>query len=53
MDMTNAAVIGYMILAAKELKLDKEVIRQLESNMKYFMDMRTEEQAEETYNKFY
>ena len=52
-DMTNAAAIGYMILAAKDLKLDKEVIRQLESNMKYFMDMRTEEEAEEVYNNFY
>lgn len=29
--MTNAAAIGYMILAAKDLKLDNEVIRQLES----------------------
>jgi len=50
--MTNAAAIGYMILAAKDLKLDPKIIRQLESNMTYFMDMRTEEQAEETYNKF-
>lgn len=52
MGMTNAAAIGYMILAAKDLNLNKEIIRQLESNMSYFMDMRTEEEAEETYNKF-
>jgi len=51
--MTNAAAIGYMILAAKALKLDKETIKQLEANMEHFMDMRTEEEAEETYNNFY
>jgi len=50
--MTNAAAIGYMILAAKYSKLDSKTIKQLENNMSYFMDMRTEEQAEETYNKF-
>lgn len=50
--MTNAAAIGYMIIAAKNLKLDTKIIKQLESNMAYFMDMRTEEEAEEAYNKF-
>lgn len=50
--MTNAAAIGYMILAAKDLKLDVKLIKQLEANMKYFMDMRTEEEAEEVYNNF-
>jgi hypothetical protein len=52
MGMTNAAAIGYMILAAKDLKLDKEIIKQLEANMKYFMDMRSEEEAEEIYYRF-
>ncbi len=50
--MTNAAAIGYMIRAAKDLELDREVIKQLESEMKYFMDMITEEQAEQIYNNF-
>lgn len=50
--MTNDAAIGYMILAAKDLGLDKEVISQLEENMKYFMDVKTESEAEKAYKEF-
>ena len=50
--MTNEAAIGYMILAAKDLDLNKEIIRQLEQNMKYFMDRKTEEEAEKVYTNF-
>lgn len=52
MDMTNAAAIGYMILAAKDLALDKEIIRSLESEMKRIMEQKNEEEAENAYNNF-
>ena len=50
--MTNEAAIGYMILAAKDLGLDKKVINQLEDNMKYFMDLKTVSEAEKAYKNF-
>ena len=48
--MNNSAAIGYMILAAKALGLDKKTIRTLESAMRSKMDIFTEDEAEETYN---
>jgi len=50
--MTNSEAIGYMILAAKALKLEKDLIKQLEAEMKYQMDMKTEQEAEMTYKTF-
>lgn len=50
--MNNSAAIGYAIMAAKNLDLDKDTIKQLESEMKYCMDMKTEEQAEKVYQRF-
>jgi len=50
--MTNSQAIGYMILAARTLDLDREVIKQLEAEMKYQMDMKTEQEAESVYNSF-
>jgi hypothetical protein len=50
--MNNESALGYMILAAKELKLDKDIIKQLEAEMKYQMDMYTESEAEQAYNNF-
>lgn len=47
--MTNAAAIGYMILAAKNAKLDAKTISQLESLMSVEMDFKTEEEAEKAY----
>lgn len=47
--VTNGAAIGYMILAAKELDLPKDTIRQLEREMYCIMDYVTEEQAEKEY----
>jgi hypothetical protein len=47
--MTNAAAIGYMILAAKRMRLDKMYIAQMEANMRSEMDFTTEEEAEEAY----
>lgn len=48
--MTNAAAIGYMILAAK---LDDEITKQLESLMVNKMDLHTEREAEEAYRNFF
>lgn len=50
--MNNAAAIGYAIMAAKNLDLDKETVKQLEYEMKYQMDMRAEEEAENVYRNF-
>lgn len=50
--ITNSAAIGYMIMAATEIGIDKETILQIEANMKYFIDLKTYKQAIETYNNF-
>lgn len=50
--MTNKAAIGYMILAAKVLKMDDYDIRQLENEMISQMDENTEEEAEKEYKNF-
>jgi len=50
--MTNAAAIGYMIKAAKQAKLDKKIIKQLEVLMLEEMDFHTEEEAEQEYYNF-
>lgn len=50
--MNNSAAIGYMIMAAKSLGLDKKTINQLEASMKYHMDMRTEDEASRVYEEF-
>lgn len=47
--MTNAAAIGYAIIAAKRLGLTKEQIRKLDRAMYEVMDEITEEEAEEVY----
>lgn len=47
--MTNGAAIGYMILAAKELKLPKDTIQKLYRLMYEIMDYTTEETAEKAY----
>lgn len=51
--MTNAAAIGYALMAAKQsLKLDGDKLVQLEDAMREAMDFYTEEEAEEVYNKY-
>jgi len=55
--MTNAAAIGYMILAAKRLQkkgepIPDELIRKLDSMMYDMMDMKSEDEAEEAYRNF-
>ena len=47
--MNNSAAIGYMILAAQQMGLDKETIRKLESAMNDVMDLFSEDDAEEAY----
>jgi len=41
-----------MILAAKDIGLDKETIRRLEACMTYQMDMLTEEEATRIFQSF-
>jgi hypothetical protein len=50
--MSNGAAIGYMIMAAKSLGIAIDDIKALEANMKYKMDMKTEEEAERVYREF-
>lgn len=47
--MTNGAAIGYMILAAKMLGLDPQLIKLLDRTMYDTMDEVTEEEAEKVY----
>ena len=47
--MTNAAAIGYAIIAAKWIGLTDEQIRNLDRAMYEAMDEIAEEQAEEAY----
>lgn len=49
--MTNAAAIGYMILAAKQLDFDYEMTKCLENLMIQEMDITTEDEAEDVYKK--
>jgi len=51
--MTNAAAIGYMIRAARQAKLERETVKELEKLMEEQMDLYTEEEAEEAYERFY
>lgn len=50
--MNNSSAIGYMILAAKALKLDKELTRKLEREMLAQMDLHTIEEAADAYVEF-
>lgn len=49
--MTNAAAIGYMIIAARRLGLSEEQIKALEVEMLSRMDWVSADFAELTYNK--
>jgi hypothetical protein len=50
--MNNGAAIGYMILAAKTLRIPEKQIRDIELEMTYKMDERTEDEAEKEYQNF-
>ncbi len=49
--MTNGSAIGYMIIAARKLKLDEKTIKELESLIEYVMDIYTEDEAESVYQE--
>ena len=51
--MTNKAAIGYMMLAAKALGLDENIIKDLDYTMQAAMDQYTESQAENVFIKFF
>lgn len=51
-EITNDMAIGYMILAAKDLGLDKKVIKEIEKNMKNHLEQTSKEKVIETYNNF-
>lgn len=50
--MTYKEAIGYMILAAKVLNIDKEVIEQIETEMQYQIETKTDEEAREAYKSY-
>jgi len=45
--MDNRQAIGYMLLAVKNVGLDKETAKKLFGEMYYLFDIKTEEEAEE------
>jgi hypothetical protein len=45
--MDNRQALGYLLLACKDLKLDKEYVRNLKRAMYVQFDLKTEEEAEE------
>ena len=45
--MDNRQALGYMLLACKDLQLDKETVRKLNRAMYVQFDLKTEEEAEE------
>ncbi|OLS37720.1 hypothetical protein [Bacillus sp. MRMR6] len=45
--MYNRQAIGYMLLACKEVGLDKEIAKKLYRLMYWQFDLKTEEEAEE------
>lgn len=51
--MTNREALGYMLLAAKEVGLDKNTVRKLYGAMYVQFDLKTEEEADEIGHKWY
>lgn len=49
--ISNAAIIGYALLAAKELGLSKDELNRLEFIMRTALDEYTIEEAEEFYRQ--
>jgi hypothetical protein len=45
--MDNYQALGYLLLACKNQKIDKETARKLMGSMKYMFDLKTEVEAEE------
>ena len=51
MEISNAAAIGYAILAAKKLGLNKDELQHLETIMRGYMDLVDPNEAEDIYHK--
>lgn len=49
--ISNAAAIGYALLAGKKLGLSKEELKRLEAIMYGYIDLITPEEAEEVYRR--
>lgn len=50
--LEKTQAIGYMIMSAKDLNLDKETIKKLEKQMADNIDTWTEEFADAEYDRF-
>lgn len=50
--MNNNAALGYMIAAAQEVGLSREMIEKLEDEMRFSFDGMDEEEAERVYKDF-
>lgn len=50
--LENNQAVGYMIMAAKDLRLDYETIKALKNKMLDNIETWTEEMADDTYDQF-
>ena len=48
--MEKSVVIGYGLLALTQMGFEKHVLDEFESELRYIMDTKTEEEAYEVYN---
>ncbi|MFE8695967.1 hypothetical protein ACFYKT_06345 [Cytobacillus sp. FJAT-53684] len=51
--MTNSEALGYMLLACKELRIEKETVRKIRKSMYYQFDIKTEDEADEQGHDWY
>jgi hypothetical protein len=49
--ISNASAIGYALLAAKKMGMSKEELKRFEAIMYGYLDLVTEEEAEEVYRR--
>jgi hypothetical protein len=49
--MTNAAAIGYALIAAKKMGMSHEELKRFEAIMYGYLDLVSEDEAEEIYRK--
>lgn len=49
--MTNAAAIGYALMAAKKMGMSHEELKRLEAIMYGYLDLVSEDEAEEVYRR--
>lgn len=51
--MDNRQALGYMLLACKDIGVDKETVRKLKRAMYFQFDLKTEDEAEERGHDWY